>query len=288
MKHLPALTAKLLAATSAFSLSVAFAAPPAPVAAATPAATKVYQRTDNAESIELSNLDESDAAQTPLTLGAQPQTPGTTSTSSGSAKAAVAAAGRTTPAKVSKKIKKKIRLADGTEEEVLVDSDDEDTDGLAQADGTAADSSRNDRFGANARSGDANGGAGFVGGNTQGAGYAGAGYAGTGSGTSGGGSNVATGTGTATASSGTSGGGSGSGTGAGSSGSGSAGTVAVGNGNTGTIAPLPTPTSALETQLANYRNLMLTEVAAAQVANPALTRRYLAMDRSTYQIRIRQ
>jgi hypothetical protein len=39
----------------------------------------------------------------------------------------------------------------------------------------------------------------------------------------------------------------------------------------------------LETKLETYRNLMLNEVANAQVANPAITRRYQMMNRSAYQ-----
>jgi hypothetical protein len=236
MKRLNPFTKKIVALTCAWGLGAALAASPD---------ARVYVNTGNTDAVELSNLEDSAATQAPLALEAAPAGPV-------SASAPQAVTSRAAPVKVSKKTKKKIRLADGTEEEVWVDSE-EDADATALAEGRSSDGRNNDT----------NTTMGFGGGSSSG-GY---GLMSPGAATS----------------SGTSGTGSAIGAGAASG----AGTAASGGGSTGTgsVASVPVPTSALETKLASYRNLMLTEAGGTQIANPALTRRYQMMDRPTYRSR---
>lgn len=68
----------------------------------------------------------------------------------------------------------------------------------------------------------------------------------------------------------------------------SGGTGAIASSGTGNVpnaSVLPVATPALDTKLEQYRNQMLQDVANAQVANPAITRRYQMMDKATYQSR---
>jgi hypothetical protein len=255
MKYLKQFAGKMLVLTSTLGLGAALAAPPS---------AAVFQRTTNTESVELSNIDETDTAQVPVSTSPAAQS------GAGAAEAKSLAAARNpgTPAKVAKKVKKKIRLADGTEEEVLVDADE---DGTEQAD--AATGGSDARTASGARNNSESMGMGGNGGysaaaGSSGGGYASGGYAGSGS----------QGTGTNTASGGGSGGSSsGTGTNTAASGSGSTG------GGSATVPALPAPTSSLETKLETYRNLMLNDVTHAQVSNPAITRRYQMMNRTTYQ-----
>jgi hypothetical protein len=267
---------KLLVLSSAMGLATAFAAPPAPTLPAAAAAAAVYQRTTNTDSVELSNLDEADPSQAavPVTAGAQAGTP------AAEPKTAVA---RNAPAtKPAKKVKKKVRLADGSEEEQWVEEDADSTE-QADANGSAADrtasgsrSEDSGSMGFNAASGSS---AGSSGGYTGG--YAGGGTAGNTTGNSGGYVDNTAGqsSGVATGSTGTTDTTGGAGTGTTASTGTTPGTY--GSGPT----TLPTPTSALEVKLDAYRAQMLREVTNAQAANPnpALTRRYQMMNRGTYQ-----
>jgi hypothetical protein len=45
---------------------------------------------------------------------------------------------------------------------------------------------------------------------------------------------------------------------------------------------------ALEAKLVTYRDMMITDVTNAHVANPAIARRYQMMNRATYQTNIGQ
>lgn len=95
----------------------------------------------------------------------------------------------------------------------------------------------------------------------------------------------------------TAGGGSGS---SGIAGSGGAGTGTPGTGTTGTTASSggsgssagtgAAPLSGLQAMLSQYRDLMVQEASAANYmnSNPAISRRYLAVNRTTYQARMGQ
>ena len=259
MKRLKKIPGKLLALTSAMGLSAAFAAPVAPA---------VYQRTTNTESIELSNIDEAGSVALPISV--EPAPPAS-SQAAPAAKAPVASAAPAEP-QARAKVKKMIRKPDGTEEEVWVDAD-EDTKTADQANGSASDvtSKKSDNWGS----------FGFSSPSGSSGGYAGGGYTPGGTGNNTGTTNSGS-TGGTTASNG------------GSAGDSTSGSTASNGGSTGgnpagagsnTTSPTPTPTTALETKLASYRDMLLADVANAHVANPAITRRYQAMNRSAYQSR---
>ncbi|RFO98118.1 hypothetical protein DIC66_05200 [Rhodoferax lacus] len=76
-------------------------------------------------------------------------------------------------------------------------------------------------------------------------------------------------------------------------GTGTTGTTASGSTGTGTSAGATTPAAPLtgiQAILSQYRNLMVQEASAANYmnTNPAISRRYLAVDRTTYQARLGQ
>jgi len=287
MKPVHTSPGKLLVLISAMGISVAFAAPAkhtettAPVASAAPSATAVYQRQSNTDSIELSNIPTEGALRLPISVDANV----TSAPAASEAKSAVADAASTTRAKVKKKVLKKIKKADGTEEEVWVDSE-EDADSADGTDTAATDSgageSRNSDGTLN--SGGGYSGGGYLSGATQG------GSVGSGSttGSSGGNtstSNTSTGTGTTTSTGTNTSTGTGTGTNTtASTGTSTGSTVSVGTDGIPVDSSLPTPQTALETKLNNYRTMMLTEVlSTATVTNPAAARRYQKMDRSTFQ-----
>jgi hypothetical protein len=219
----------------------------------------VVQRTENTESIELTNLGEGSETQAPVVAEA----PDNAATAAAEQKTAA----KDTPAGKAKiKIKKKILLEDGTEEEVLVDSD-ENTSTNAQANVSNTNTGGNTYLGG-ATTSNGTGASTGNGADTRGTYNGGSTSNGTGT-TSGSASVSSSNSGTTAA------------TGAGLVGaSGSGSTAATG---TGTGTNTPSPTSALETKLESYRNQILTEVTSAQVTNPALTRRYLQVNRTTYQ-----
>jgi hypothetical protein len=237
--------------------------------AATAAGGAVFQRTENTQSIELSNIEEEGAAQVPVSVEtAAPQN---------GAKAAVQSAVKTpaqpAPAKAPAPAKtaKKKSAADGTEEEETAEGG-EPLSRQAQADANrAADKDRNDNmlYSGGGMFNSATGVSSF----------------GTGTETTGNtGNTITSGTsGSTSTSTGTSMG-SGTGTSGSTTTAGTSGGTGSGSG-TGTVPTAPTATTALDTKLESYRNQMLQEVVNAQVANPALTRRYQMMDKATYQSR---
>jgi hypothetical protein len=274
MKRLKNFPGRLLALSSAMSLSAAFAAQTAPAMPTAPAAAPVYQRTTNTESIELSNLPEEGAVPLPTVEDGAAQA----GSSSADAKSAGTASAKPAPVKVKKKVLKKVTKADGTEEEVWVDSE-EDAD---SADPAVADSSTKKDEGSATGSTSMNStGLGGSAPSSWGGGFSGAGH--TGGGTAD--SSSGAGSGTPTTTNG------------GSNGTGSTSTPTASNGGTaGTGTPVVDPrpgtgssnapapaTAALSAKLETYRNAMLNEVVGAQVANPAITRRYQMMNRSTFQ-----
>ena len=280
MKHIQTFPGKLLVLVGAMGLCAAFAAPPKPAtppapAAATPSATAVYQRQSDTESIELSNLPEEGSVRLPISVDlTNKSTP-----SANEARSAVAETASAVQPKVKKKVLKKIKNADGIEEEVWVDSE-EDADSTTD---TAAADSKNGQGGTMASGGGSaganswnSGSAVNTGGGYSGGGYSGGGYAG---GTTGG---------TAASSGSTASNGSTSGTGStGSTGGASpvvSGTPVPTTTIGSTVVPVaPTPTTPLQAKLDSYRSMMLSEVATGQVTNPAITRRYQMINRATYQ-----
>lgn len=288
MKYLTTYSGKLLLVWSAMGLGAALAAPPI---------ATVYQRTDNTESIELSNLADDGTEQKALTL----EVPAA-ATGAGATEARAVTSARSTPPKARKKVLKKVVKPDGTEVEQWVDSE-EDSDsadgsgGVGTEPGTRS-AAQADGAGYQGNSMHISGGGFFggSGGSTGSSGYS----------NSGGGSYSSGDTSTGTVSTGASGGASSSGTGSTTSTTSTA-TSTPGTATTpsttstastssvpkttstaGTGGAAPVATSALQTKLETYRDMMLTEVTSAQVSNPALTRRYQMMDRATYQTRVGQ
>ena len=275
MKHIQTFPGKLLVLVGAMGLCAAFAAPPKPAtppapAAAMPSATAVYQRQSDTESIELSNLPEEGSVRLPISVDlTNKSTP-----SANEARSAVAETASAVQPKVKKKVLKKIKNADGIEEEVWVDSE-EDADSTTD---TAAADSKNGQGGTMASGGGSAGANSWNSGSAvnTGGGYSGGGYAG---GTTGG---------TAASSGSTASNGSTSGTGStGSTGGASpvvSGTPVPTTTIGSTVVPVaPTPTTPLQAKLDSYRSMMLSEVATGQVTNPAITRRYQMINRATYQ-----
>jgi hypothetical protein len=284
MKRLRKFPGKMLALVSAMGLSAAIAAPATPAPAVATSAA-VYQRPSNSESIELSNLPEEGAVPLPIALDPA----ASVGTSAPEAKTAGTASAKPSPLKVKKKVLKKVTKPDGTEEEVWVETDEE-VDNTEVTDPAAADSgakqgersasgaSGNETASRVGSSAPASSGGGMSSGGFSSGGYAGGSTGETSNGA--GGTTAPNGGSTGSGTTGAAGNGTGTNT---ASNGGSTGT-----GNTGTTGSGTTPaaTTALETKLETYRNLMLNEVANAQVANPAITRRYQMMNRAAYQSRL--
>lgn len=270
------------------------------VFAAGPTAGAVFQRAENTQSIELSNIEEDGAAQVPV-VAAIPMS------QSVGKDATVNKLPAKSPSKVAPTLVAKKGKTDGTEEADATEGDEENTTLQADADrrqgkdrglDTASNRQSNGNsemnaigLGSGAFFSGGSGGAGNLQGGTTGTSGFAAGSSDTGAGQSSGavntsgntvsnatGSNTSSGSGAgsgATASSGT-----GTGTG---TGSGAGTTASSGNGATGAgSAGAPAPDITLGNKLEQYRNQMLQEVTSAQVTNPALTRRYQMVDKATY------
>jgi hypothetical protein len=282
MKRLKKFPGKVLALVSAMGLSAAIAAPTAP---ATPTSAVVYQRPSNSESIELSNIPEEGAVPLPGALDPA----ASVGSSAPDAKAAGTASAKPAPLKVKKKVLKKVTKPDGTEEEVWVETDEEvdNTDvtdpatadsGAKPGERSASGASGNETASRVGSSAPASSGGGMSTGGFSSGGYAGGSTGETSNGS--GGTTAPNGGSTGSGTTGATGSGTGTNT---ASNGGSTGTGITGTTGSGTT---PTATTALETKLETYRNLMLNEVANAQVANPAITRRYQMMNRAAYQSRL--
>jgi hypothetical protein len=243
------------------------------VASAAPAGATVFQRTENTQSIELSNIEDEGSPSVTVAVEAKMPING--------AKAVVQSPIKTPAQATPPKVTKKKSATDGVDDEEVAEGEEPETrQGRADA-SRSGDKERSENS--------------FVGVSTFGGGFGGAtGTAGapttsTGAGTSvvttgtssGGGSTTSAGAGTGVAA-GTAAGAS---AGAGSS-AGSGASSGSGGGGTGPVAPVTA--SSLDTKLVQYRDLMLQEVANAQVTNPAIARRYQMTDKTTYQSRAGQ
>lgn len=253
---------KLLGLLAALHLSPAFAA------------GTVFQKAAPDGAVELSNIEDGDSAQVPLMVEASPAKANPT----GNVVATTKPAAR---AKAKKPLKQ--TTANGEPDDAQA-TDAENTD-VAEQDKTAAEEGTE-------TAGNAPGNAGAVeasAGTSNAAAAGSAGYANaigtgsgvvtsgssTGSGTTGGGT-LTTGTGTGTNTTAGTGSSTGTTTTPGGTVAGSGGT----GGTTGT-GTAGTDTASLEAALQRYRQLML-QNGSVQASNPALTRRYLMVDRATY------
>lgn len=266
MKRVHTSSGILFSLVSVLGISAAFAAPTrhpdptAPAALAVPSKTTVYQRQADSGSIELSNIPAEGTLPIPISI----ETDVRSGASASETKSAVSESVATTQPKAKKKVLKKIKNADGVEEEVWVDAD-EDVDGTDTAATDAA------QAGAMSSTSGSSGGSSWSSASPQnsGGGYSGGGY--YGGGLTGGGVD----TGSTPASSG------------GNVSNGGTTTTTGNNGGTSSGIPLdptlPAPTTPLQTKLNNYRTMMLNEVITSTVANPAIARRYQMVNRATYQ-----
>jgi hypothetical protein len=231
------------------------------------AADAIYQRTNPGASVELSNLDDGDAGQTKLVEG----------TAKAAAPAAAESTAMVAPAKVTRpkarRLPGKGKDANGADEEANADEESTTDETRSASDGTAADSASTA-----ANDGSPQGQSGSAGGTGLGNGFS---FSGGGMGTNG----------YATGGSGSSTGNTGypANTGAGMADTGAGAGAGAGTGSTATKGG-DAPLTGVSAILSQYRDLMLREAASANYmnTNPAISRRYLQVDRSTYQARIGQ
>lgn len=232
------------------------------VAAAAPAGATVFQRTENTQSIELSNIEDEGAPSVPVAVE--------TKTPVNSAKAVDPIPTKTPALSAAPKVAKKKSATDGTDDEEVAEGDEPETrQGRADAN-RAGDKDRNETATTASFGGGFSGSAGTTAGTSSGT-----------SGTSSGGSTT-TSTGTGAGAGTSAGAGTGSSTGTGTT----AGTGgSTGSGSLPAVPAAPPTQTSLETKLVQYRDQMLQEVANAQVANPAIARRYQMTDKATFQSR---
>lgn len=239
--------------------------------AAAPGGGAVFQRTENTQSIELSNIEDEGAARVPVVVESSAPVTGVRAAAQNPRPEQMPA--QPAPTRV---VKKKL-AADGTEETDVAEGEEaKATERQADA-GRATGRERNDEMpvssmptpvdGSNDAGAGASAGAGALPSFTNGT-------------SAGSGSTAQSGTGTGTGTGST-----GAGTGTNTAGTGTSGSGTSGTGSVPSIPSAPTATTALEAKLETYRNQMLQEVVNAQVTNPALTRRYQMVDKATYQSR---
>lgn len=241
-------TFKLLGLLAALHLSPAFAA------------GTVFQKAATDGAIELSNIDDGDAAQVPVLVDKTPA----------QANPSVGAPGRVTPLAKARKPVKKLKPGSEADEE---DAADPENSEVATQDKPGADDAQYNNAGATRNDATA-GAAGYANPTDMGRGVVTSGAVGGANTVAGGASN----TGAGNAGSGTGGTAPGTTTAGGASDTG--GTTSAGATGTGTNAA-GTDTANLDAALQRYRQLML-QSGAVQAPNPALTRRYLMVDRATY------
>jgi hypothetical protein len=238
------------------------------VAAAAPAGATVFQRTENTQSIELSNIEDEGAPSVPVAVE--------TKTPINSAKAVDPIPTKTPALPTPPKVAKKKSATDGTDDEEVAEGDEPETrQGRADAN-RAGDKDRNETVSTTTASfgGGFSGATGSTGGTTDGT----AGTSSGGSSTTSAGNSTGASAGTTAGTSAGTGSSTGTATTAGTGGS-------TGSGSVPSVPAVPPTQTALETKLVQYRDQLLQEVANAQVANPAVARRYQMTDKATFQSR---